>query len=417
MNNDRTALFAGVDWGSETHSACVVGPDGAVVREKVFRHGGPGLAAMADWLAGDAAAEEVPVAIEVPHGPVVETLMDRGHPVHAANPKQLDRFRDRFSPAGAKDDSRDARVLADALRTDGHLLRRVDPTDPATVELREWSRIADELTSERSRLANRLREQLWRYHPAMLAIGGGNLHQPFLLDLWKAAPTPAKARRVRRTTIEHLLREHRIRRISAEEALRMLREKAPVVAPGTTEAAVAHIGTLIPRLRLIRNQLRDAHRQIDKLVGARTEREEAEAEQPGGTRDATILSSRPGVGRIVLATLLAEAPRLIRERDHKALRCLTGVAPVTRRSGKSTIVSRRLAAHPRLREAVYHWAASAVQLDPASRTRYRALRARGKPHGQALRSVGDRLLGVACAMLRDQTLYDPEHTRGAARAA
>ena len=32
------------------------------------------------------------------------------------NPKQLDRFRDRFSPAGAKDDRRDARTLGDALR-------------------------------------------------------------------------------------------------------------------------------------------------------------------------------------------------------------------------------------------------------------------------------------------------------------
>jgi hypothetical protein len=41
--------------------------------------------------------------------------MDRGIAVFAINPKQLDRFRDRFSPAGAKDDRRDALVLASAL--------------------------------------------------------------------------------------------------------------------------------------------------------------------------------------------------------------------------------------------------------------------------------------------------------------
>ena len=68
--------------------------------------------------------------------------MDRGLAVYSINPKQLDRFRDRFSPAGAKDDSRDARVLADALRTDLHCFRRIDPVDPAVVKLREWSRIA-----------------------------------------------------------------------------------------------------------------------------------------------------------------------------------------------------------------------------------------------------------------------------------
>lgn len=123
MRSERPTLFGGVDWGSETHSACVVGPDGTVVREKVFRHGRPRLAAIADWLAGDEAAGDVPVAIKVPHGPIVETPMDRGHPVHTVNPKQLDRFRDRFSPAGAKDDGRDARVLADAPKTDGHRLR------------------------------------------------------------------------------------------------------------------------------------------------------------------------------------------------------------------------------------------------------------------------------------------------------
>lgn len=48
------------------------------------------------------------MAIEVPHGPIVETLLERGFRVYVVNPKQLDRFRDRFTVAGAKDDRRDA---------------------------------------------------------------------------------------------------------------------------------------------------------------------------------------------------------------------------------------------------------------------------------------------------------------------
>ena len=109
---------------------------------------------MASWVlslaTGDAG--EVGVAVETPRGPVVESLMERGFAVHSINPKQLDRFRDRLSPAGAKDDRRDARVLASALRTDPHCLRRLEPTDPAIVELREWSRLSEELTRERVRL-------------------------------------------------------------------------------------------------------------------------------------------------------------------------------------------------------------------------------------------------------------------------
>ena len=163
--------FVGVDWGSQTHQACVIDVAGKLLGERAFEHGGQGLSEMADWVVSFAAgaADQVGVAIETPRGPVVESLMERGFAVHAINPKQLDRFRDRLSPAGAKDDRRDARVLASALRTDPHCLRRLEPTDPAIVELREWSRISEELTRERTRQANRMREQLWRYYPQLLA--------------------------------------------------------------------------------------------------------------------------------------------------------------------------------------------------------------------------------------------------------
>jgi transposase len=105
-----------------------------------------------------------------------------------------------------------------------------------------------------------------------------------------------------------------------------------------------------------------------------------------------ILRSLPGIGRINLATLLAEASGPVSRRDYSALRTLTGVAPVTKRSGKMCVVMMRSAAHGRLRDAVYHWARVAVQRDPASGDRYAALRKRGCSHGRALRGVADRLL-------------------------
>ena len=110
----------------------------------------------------------------------------------------------------------------------------------------------------------------------------------------------------------------------------------------------------------------------------------------------------PGVGTVVLATLLTEAGDPLARRDHAALRTLSGVAPVTRRSGKTRIVVMRYAAQVRLRQAVFHWARVAVVHDPKSRSRYEALRARGHSYGRALRGVADRLLGVACALLRRQ---------------
>src|SRR6185312_11940870 len=108
----------------------------------------------------------------------------------------------------------------------------------------------------------------------------------------------------------------------------------------------------------------------------------------------------PGLGRIILAVLLAEVWQPLRRRDYHALRTLSGVAPVTRSSGKRCIVLMRQACHLRLRTAVYHWARVAIQHDTRSRSRYAELRQRGHSHGRALRSLADRLLAVACAMLK-----------------
>src|SRR5215472_19283122 len=169
MSEEILAWFVGVDWGSEAHQACILDLQGNIAGERSFPHSGAGLAELGDWLLSIAgAASGVAVAIEVPHGPVVDSLIDRGFVVHAINPKQLDRLRDRFSVAGAKDDRRDAFALGDGVRTDRHLFRRLQIADPRLIQLREWTRLAEELRGERVRLSNRLHQQLWRYYPQML---------------------------------------------------------------------------------------------------------------------------------------------------------------------------------------------------------------------------------------------------------
>jgi hypothetical protein len=121
-------------------------------------------------IATSGAADPGPyVAIEVPRGPVVETLIEGGVKVHAINPKQMDRFRDRFTLAEAKNDSRNAEVMASALRNDPRCFRQLAVADPIVIELREWSHIAEHLGAKRNCLISCLRELLWRYFPAGVA--------------------------------------------------------------------------------------------------------------------------------------------------------------------------------------------------------------------------------------------------------
>jgi hypothetical protein len=266
--SDEICWFVGFDWASEQHRACLLDAEGKPMAERDVTHDGAALAELCDWLIARTGArpEQIAVAIETPRGPVVETLLERGFQVFALNPKQLDRFRDRFTVAGAKDDSRDAEVLGHSLRTDRDAFRRLSVDDPLVIELREWSRIHDELKQEQNRLTNRMRDQLWRYYPQALELG--DLAADWFLELWQQVRTPARAARVTEKTVARILKQHRIRRFDAAEVLGILRRQPLTVASGTVEAATAHIGTVVARLRLVNQQIKEAGRRLDELCDA-----------------------------------------------------------------------------------------------------------------------------------------------------
>jgi transposase len=416
MVND-VQWFVGIDWATQSHCVCLLDAEGRPAGQRDFAHGGAGLTELRDWLLEKtkAAPGQIAVAIETPHGPVVEMLLEHGFVVFAINPKQLDRFRDRFTVAGAKDDRRDAHVLGSSLRTDCAAFRQLAADNPVVIELREWSRMAEELQQERTRLANRLRQQLWRYYPQATKLTD-DVADDWFLALWQKVPTPDRAAKAGEKAIARILGAYRIRRLDAATVLKTLRETPLLVAPGTTEAACAHIRSLAARLHLVNQQIKEAQQSLDRLC-AKLEEEESPAGQNSEQCDVTILRSWPGIGRIVLATLLVEATEPLRRRDYHALRALAGVAPVTRQSGKQRFVIRRLACNRRLQSAVHHWSRVALQHDAATRRRYDALRQRGHGHARALRGVGDRLLFALCATLKHQVPYDADHISAKTPAA
>jgi CxxC motif-containing protein (DUF1111 family) len=47
---DERQWYAGIDWASESHHALLTDGAGRKIGERVFKHGGEGLAEMAAWL-------------------------------------------------------------------------------------------------------------------------------------------------------------------------------------------------------------------------------------------------------------------------------------------------------------------------------------------------------------------------------
>jgi hypothetical protein len=293
-------------------------------------------------------------------------------------------------------------VLADSLRTDQPCFHRVELDEPTIVHLREWSRMSHDLQVENNRLANQLWEQLRRYYPQILHLSS-SADEAWIWDLLEMAPLPGDTAKLKRAKVQHILKEHRIRRIGAEEVLQCLRQPPLQLVPGVAEAASEHVRLLLPRLRLVQRQRKTAAQRMQGLLGALS----APPQEEGcGHRDAKILLSLPGVGPVVSATMLSEAAQPLRDRDYQALRMYAGAAPVTRQSGKRKMVVMRRACHPRLREALYHWARTSVQKEERAKRQYAQLRGQGQSHGWALRGVADRNLAMLISMLKSGTLYD-----------
>ena len=398
--------FVGIDWGSQNHRVVVLDHEGRMIERYDAAHSGKGLENLVDRLRKTCLgpAIQTGIALEVSWGALVETLVEAGFSVFSINPKQSDRFRDRHTAAGAKDDSRDALVLASALRTGPKSFKCVQVDDPSTIRLRELSRLDEQLKNELHRTANQLWEQLHRYFPQMLKLSSG-ADDPFVWELLREAPLPAKAAKLKVSRVAQILKSYRIRRLNADQVVAVLREPSLQPAPGAAEAAAEHVLLLLPRLALLNVQIKDVARRTAKLIEELPEN----VEQNGNAReyrDVDLLLSLPGLGQTIASTILAEASRPIRERDYEQLRCYAGTAPVTKQSSKRRMVSMRHACSERIRQTVFHWSSRSIMLDSRSRQHYDKLRAAGHCHARALRGVGDRLLAVLTAILQSGKLFD-----------
>jgi transposase len=405
----KVQWFVGIDWASEAHEVCVLDREGHVCERRQVRHTAPDLQTFVDALLarGDGDPKAVAVGIEVPRGGLVELFVERGFPVYAINPKQLDRFRDRFTAAGAKDDRRDALVIGDSLRTDPQAFRHVRLDHPVIIQLREWSRIDEDLGGELTRLTNQLRDLVYRSTPGLLSLCPA-ADEPWFWTVLRMAPTPAAQQRLSERRLERLLHTHRIRRLTAKQVREVWQQPPVFTAPGVADAVADHLAVLLPRVELTATQRRAAERQLDRLLEV-LDQELPSAGDQREHSDIAIVRSMPGIGTRVAARMLAEGSQPLVDRAYHVLRACMGVAPVTKQSGKRRSVSMRYGCNARLRNAAYHWARAGAQKDPASRTYYETLRARGHSHGRALRSVADRLLRILMTLLSRGQTFDPSH--------
>ena len=131
--------------------------------------------------------------------------------------------------------------------------------------------------------------------------------------------------------------------------------------------------------------------------------------------DSEVVRSLPGPGTIPGARVPGESGDVPdRYATAKSRRNYAGTSPVTRASGTRRVVLARHVHNKRLADAICLRAFSAISVSPGARAFYDRRRAAGDNHNQALRALGNHLVGFLHGCLASHSVYD-EHTAWANR--
>jgi len=387
-------MIAGWDWSGETHDVSVIDADGRLLEHRRFVHTEAGLTDSLRFLRRFAVPEELPVAVELTTGLVIDRLFAAGHPVYPVHPRSFNAARPRWGSAKSKSDRADSYQLADYVRTDMARLNRLVPMSLAARELRALSRARDDQVEARKRALRQLKAVLETYWPGPLQLFS-RLDTQIAMQFLDDYPTPEAAARLGAGRMALFLSRNRYPGSkTAGELVERLRS-APVAAAGLDPAVLA--GIVHAHVRVVRT-LAAGVADLSRAVEA------ALTKHP----KTPLLATLPRVGRVNLGQIMGEVgPILERAKSVDQLAAEAGAVPVTRESGKVRGVSFRWTVNSRARKALDRWADNSRKDSPWAQEVYLRALQRGKRHPHAIRILTRAWLRVVWACWHTDTPYDP----------
>jgi len=389
-------IFVGIDWAEAHHDVHVADEAGTRLGKARLPEGVGGIARFHELvgaLVEDPA--EVVIGIETDRGLFVAALVAVGYQLYAVNPMSTSRYRDRHSTSGAKSDAGDAQVLSDMVRTDRHHHRVVAGDSDDVEAIKILARAHQTMVWSRGRQTNLLRSTLREFYPAAL-VAFDDLASSDALAVLRVAPTPILGAGLSRSKIAAALRrggrQRRVeeRTVEIQTALRSEQLHAPAAVAAAMGASVAASVAVIAEMAA----------QTERLA---QELSSGFEQHP----DAEVVRSLPGLGTILGARVLGEfGDEPNRYATAKCRKNYAGTSPITRASGTKTTVLARHVRNRRLADAIYLWAFASLTASPGARAYYDARRAAGDGHHQALRALGNRLVGILHGCLAHHAAYD-----------
>lgn len=394
--HEQPVLFIGIDWADQKHDCYVIDRDGKG-SHRAIAHSPEEIDNWVTEMLQLADGKPIAIMLEQSRGALMYALMFRKNVLlYPVNPKQLSRYRESY-PGGGKDDPTDARYLARMLRERITTLTCWQPDDDNTRLLANLCEQRRKLVDGQVQQRQQLMALLKSYFPVVLELFG-KVHQlPLLLSVLGRWTDPRQLRRADRQLIRRVLSEHSAGSEKQQDEIiarirsaRLLCDDEALITPSAMAAEL-----LVRQIQQSQKTIREFDDKIAEVM----------KQHP----DAHLFTSLRGAGAALAPRLLcAFGSQRERWQNAESLAAFSGIAPVTKRSGKQCHVHRRFACPKYLRQTFHEFAGCAVQYCPWSKARYRLLRDRGMKHHAALRKIARSWIRILFRVWQTRTPFDSD---------
>jgi transposase len=395
---DAPAALVGIDWADEQHAVCLRPTGRSRCEASTLKQTPEAIDEWASGLRRRFEGRPVAVSLEQSKGALIYALMKYDFFIlYPINPAQLAHYRKAMSQSGAKDDPSDAYLLLEYLSHYRDRMHAWKPDDQATRLIRILVEKRRTTIALRTRLSNRLRAELKCYFPQALELIGEDLGTRMACDFLSQWPTLAALKRAPIKTIREFYHAHNCRgRKRIEARLEKIRHARPLTTDqALIEAGVMEVRTLVPVLRELIEPIAACEKRLDELMDAHP--------------DARIFTSLPGAGRALAPRLLAAFGT---DRDAidsaQTMQTCSGIAPVTKRSGKSCFVHRRWACPKFVRQTFHEFAQHSMGSSQWAKAYYQLQTQRGNKHHAAIRALAFKWIRIILRCWKTRTPYNEE---------
>jgi transposase len=401
MNNasnpdESYAAFVAIDWADQKHafSLQVAGRSAKETgtleqRPEVI---GPWVAKLRERFGG----RPVAVGLEQSRGALIHALMSYDflvlYPIH---PTTVSKFREAFKSSGAKSDPLDTDQILQILTKHLDLLK---PLRPDTEQTRLLARLVEDRrkavdlrTSHIEALGAALKESF----PQAFELLSGNLASRLAGDFLKKWPALQDFQQAKPSTIKRFYYGHNVR---SPEVIQNVLKIAQSGQPLTTDAAILEASCRLIQLhaqiiQTLNPMIGEYDKRIEKLFNDHEE--------------SYLFQGLPGAGP-------AMAPRLLaffgtdRDRFEQSTnaQCYSGVAPVTKSSGKSKIVLIRRACPKFDRQTFHEFARLSMVKCQWAKNYFEYYKARGKGYHTIIRSLAFKWVRILFRCWKSKTPYN-----------